>query len=112
MINSRKIADEINVFSNFFDENWKCYNPYFFVIFVNCIVIQCVLVELGGNAVKTYPLNMSQNLICIGIGASELLWGLILKFMPLKWFQCIDLSAEIPDESEEEDDGKKKKSMA
>jgi len=99
LINSRKIGDgEINVFANFFN------NPWFIIIFILTIVIQCVLVELGGNAVKTYALNLNQNLICLAIGSLELVWGLILKFLPLSWFQCIKLNVQIPDE-EEEDDG-------
>ena len=86
----------MNVFSGFFNNKW------FIIIFVLTIVIQCVLVELGGQAVKTYPLNMQQNLICLGIGALELVWGLILKFLPLGWFQCISLDVELPEEEEEE----------
>lgn len=86
----------MNVFSGFFNNKW------FIIIFVLTIVIQCVLVELGGQAVKTYPLNMQQNLICLGIGAFELVWGLILKFLPLGWFQCISLDVELPEEEEEE----------
>lgn len=45
-----------------------------------------VLVELGGNAVKTYALSMEQNAICLGIGALELPWGLFIKFLPLGMF--------------------------
>lgn len=52
LINSRKIGDELNVFAGFFNNIW------FIIIFVLTIIIQCVLVELGGNAVKTYPLNL------------------------------------------------------
>jgi hypothetical protein len=96
LINSRKIGDELNVFSGFFNNKW------FIIIFVLTIVIQCILVELGGQAVKTYPLNMQQNLICLGVGALELVWGLILKFLPLGWFQCISLDVELPEEEEEE----------
>jgi hypothetical protein len=81
LINSRKIGKgELNVFAGFFDNKW------FIMIFIATIVIQCVLVELGGSAVKTYPLNNTHNLICLGIGALELVWGLILKFLPIGWF--------------------------
>lgn len=98
MINSRKIGEgEINVFANFFN------NKFFIIIFVLTILIQCALVELGGTAVKTYPLDLNQNLICLALGFLELPWGLVLKFLPLKWFQCIDLKSELPDEDEEDD---------
>lgn len=81
LINSRKIGKgELNVFAGFFDNKW------FIMIFIATIVIQCVLVELGGSAVKTYPLNNQHNLICLSIGALELVWGLILKFLPIGWF--------------------------
>lgn len=54
LINSRKIAEgEINVFANFFN------NKYFIIIFFLTILIQCVLVEFGGVAVKTYALNLN-----------------------------------------------------
>lgn len=97
LINSRKIGEgELNVFSGFFNNKW------FIIIFILTIVIQCVLVELGGSAVKTYPLNYKHNLICLSIGALELVWGLILKFLPIGWFQCISLDAELPSEEEEE----------
>lgn len=96
LINSRKIEkDELNVFKNFLN------NPWFIVIFVLTIGIQMVLVELGGTAVKTYALNMQQNIVCLAIGATELIWGLILKFLPIGWFQCIDLKAEIAEDGED-----------
>jgi len=54
LINSRKIAiDEWNVFKYFFN------NPWFICIFFLTILIQVILVEFGGTAVKTYALNMT-----------------------------------------------------
>lgn len=97
LINSRKIEKhEINVFKDFFNNKW------FFVIFFISIIIQCTMVELGGLAVKTYALDLKQNLICLAIGFFELIWGFILKLMPLSWFQCVDLTADIEDDDEEE----------
>jgi hypothetical protein len=49
-------------------------------------VIQIVLVKYGGKAVKTFPLDMERNFICIGIGSLSLIWGLIVKTLPLKMF--------------------------
>ena len=40
------------------------------------------LVELGGRAVKCSPLNSDQNLICLGIGASSLVIGFLIKLLP------------------------------
>ena len=105
LINSRKINQELNVFAGFFNNFW------FIAIFVLTIAIQCVLVELGGNAVKTFPLNLQQNLICLAIGALELVWGFILKFLPLKWFQCISLDVE-QDKGDDEFQPKKSTALA
>jgi hypothetical protein len=38
------------------------------------------------------------------IGAFELIWGVILKFLPLKFFQCVNLDEKLP-EDELGDDG-------
>jgi hypothetical protein len=37
---------------------------------------------------------MHQNMIALAIGAGELIWGVILKFAPLKYFQCIGMAEE------------------
>ena len=63
--------------------------------------IQILLVKFGGKAVKTFPLEMNRNYICIGIGSLSLVWGLIVKTLPLKMFQCIKLD-ETPMEEEEQ----------
>jgi hypothetical protein len=44
------------------------------------------MVEIGGKVVKAYPLNAKENIVCLIIGALELLVGLLIKFLPLKWF--------------------------
>jgi len=68
-----------------------------------------VLVEFGGTAVKTYPLHMKHNIFCLSIGSLELVWGLVLKFLPIGWFQCISLDVELPSD---DDEGEKPKSAA
>merc|ERR1712070_488284 len=87
----------------------------FIIIFFMTIIIQCVLVEFGGTAVKTYALDLNQNLFCLAIGSLELVWGLILKFLPIGWFQfkCLtnSMNVDIPSEDEEEE-GEKKPSGA
>jgi len=44
------------------------------------------MVEFGGPIVKAYPLNIQQNIICLIVGAMELLVGLFIKILPLGWF--------------------------
>lgn len=43
--------------------------------------------------VKCWPLNWNQNLICILFGAGELPWGLLVKFVPEKFFYQLSLEA-------------------
>lgn len=83
LINARKLlADEFNVFSNF------CNNPMFFLIFFISMITQVLLVQIGGNKVKTYPLGWKENAICIALGAVSIVWGLLLKLIPEKAFGC------------------------
>ena len=72
--------DEYNIFRGFFK------NKYFVFVAIITFVVQMGMVEVGGKITKTYPLNMEQNGICALIGSGELIWGLFLKFLPLKWF--------------------------
>ena len=85
-INARKLEEgEFNVFEGVFK------NPLFIWITIFTFIIQMGMVEFGGKAVKAYPLNTKQNMICLVIGAIELIIGFVLKFIPLKFFQCISL---------------------
>jgi len=95
LINARKIGDgEFNVFSGFFN------NKMFIIVLFLTIIIQCLLVEVGGAAVKTWPLNLTQNIICLSIGFLSLVWGFILKFIPLRFFQCIKLDDKVPEDED------------
>mmetsp|Transcript_15972 Transcript_15972/g.26934 ORF Transcript_15972/g.26934 Transcript_15972/m.26934 type:complete len:1163 (-) Transcript_15972:42-3530(-) len=85
-INARKLEEhEKNVFAGFFN------NMLFIYITIFTILIQMFMVEYGGDFVQTYPLSAEQNLHCILIGLLELLNGLVLKFIPLRFFQCVSL---------------------
>jgi len=92
-INARKIEEgELNVFSGFFS-NWL-----FIGVVAFTILVQIALVEVGGKIVKTYPLTTSQNMVALAFGIGELVWGLIIKFIPLKFFQCISLDETVEEE--------------
>jgi len=93
-INARKIGPELNVFSGFFN------NFLFIAVFCSTFVIQMTLVEIGGIAVKTHSLTMHQNLICFILGSLELVWGLVIKFIPESLFSCVSLD-EKPMEEEQ-----------
>jgi len=77
-INARKLlVNEINPFAGFFN------NKFFLLILVISIVVQIVLVEIPGIAMvlKIKPLNLYENLVSIGIGASCIIWGKISNFI-------------------------------
>jgi Ca2+ transporting ATPase len=94
IINARKIEGELNVFDGFFN------NPLFIFIIILSFGIQLSMVEVGGQIVKTYALNQNQNLICMAFGCGTLIWGFLLKFMPLRLFQWVSLD-ETPMTEEE-----------
>jgi len=85
-INARKIElGELNVFAGFFN------NALFIVITILTVVVQMAMVEVGGKTIKCAPLDTQQNLFCLLVGSGELIWGLLIKFIPLKFFQCMSL---------------------
>mmetsp|Transcript_38555 Transcript_38555/g.58695 ORF Transcript_38555/g.58695 Transcript_38555/m.58695 type:complete len:109 (-) Transcript_38555:3-329(-) len=84
----------MNVFEGFFN------NFLFIFVFVLTFVVQMTMVEIGGLATKTHPLTRHQNLICFIFGSLELVWGVVLKYMPIGLFQCMSLD-ETPMEEDE-----------
>ena len=81
MINSRKLnKKDLNVFKNF------CNNGFFFSIMIMIVVAQFLIVEVGGQFIKTSPLTLFQHLVCIAIGSVELLVGLLFKVIPEEIF--------------------------
>lgn len=88
-INSRKLTNQINVFEGFFN------NSLFIGIMIFTFVIQMVLVEFGGIAVRCAPLNWEQNGICFGIGFGGLLWSALIKIViNPKYFQGVKIDEE------------------
>ena len=53
--------------------------------------VQIAMVELGGKAVQTSPLDLKQNLICLFFGIFELIYALIVKRIPIGWFKKLSL---------------------
>ena len=82
-VNCKKLLEtEINVFDKFFN------NGLFIGIVLMTLVIQCLLVEFGGKVIQAAPLTVNQNLVCLGFGLSEIIWGFVVKCFPLKFFSC------------------------
>jgi len=74
-INMRKVNLDMNVFDGFFD------NPSFSIILGITFVLQVLIVEFGNLAFMTTPLRWDLWLICIAIGASSLLAGVVLRLI-------------------------------
>jgi len=92
-INARLLGpDEFNVFAGIFK------NMLFVGVVIFTFVTQWAMVAVGGRFMKTAPLSMTQNLTCIAIGAGELLWGLVVKKVPTKYFPQWQLD-EVEDKS-------------
>jgi len=93
--NARKLGErEFNIFAGFFN-NW-----YFLLMTIFEIVAQLLIVEYGGMFVQCAPLDLPSQLICIGIGSFSLVWGVILKFVPARWFDRLSISEKPMTEEE------------
>jgi len=78
-LNARKIHEEKNIFDGI-TRNW------FFIFIVFAIGgIQLIIGNLGGRAfnVSFHAMDIRHWLICIGFGAFGLVWGFVLKFIPI-----------------------------
>jgi magnesium-transporting ATPase (P-type) len=88
--NARKLKkDELNVFSNFF------INYLFIVIVIGIFLLQLFIVQFGGATFQLVPLSTSQHIQCILIGASGLVWNVIVKvFIPDSFMNNFNLLRE------------------
>eukprot|EP01114_Cavostelium_apophysatum_P015310 TRINITY_DN413_c0_g1_i3.p1 TRINITY_DN413_c0_g1~~TRINITY_DN413_c0_g1_i3.p1 ORF type:complete len:1090 (+),score=320.14 TRINITY_DN413_c0_g1_i3:237-3506(+) len=77
-INSRKLGNEINVFSGFFT-NWV-----FLAVVGFTVTIQAILVQFGGAFVKTVPLDWKQWIFCVVVGFMAIPIGMLLRLVPVK----------------------------
>jgi len=85
--NARLLLDgEFNVFQNIFG------NPMYVIIQILVVGVQLLMVEYGGMITKTVPLTTDQNLVCIAISSGVLVWGVIIKFIPLRFFGWLSIN--------------------
>ncbi|CAG0922171.1 unnamed protein product [Notodromas monacha] len=77
-INARKIHGQRNVFSGIFT------NPIFYAIWISTFVFQIVIVQFGGRAFSTAPLQLAHWLWCLFFGFGTLLWGQVVTSVPTK----------------------------
>jgi Ca2+-transporting ATPase len=76
-INSRKLGNELNVFSGLFS------NQIFWIVMVFTVTVQVLIVQYGGEFAGTHPLTTTQWGVCIAIGALCIPYGFILRLIPL-----------------------------
>jgi magnesium-transporting ATPase (P-type) len=76
--NSRFILNEFNVFHGVLE------NPLFIGITIFTTGMQAILVEFGGDFVRTVPLTLNQWLITIALGALSLPIGILMRFIPVE----------------------------
>ena len=76
-INSRTVIDEINVFKGFFTNF-----IFIFVIIVTC-VLQFIIIQFTGKVFKVEPLDWSEWLSSVAIGAFSLVLGFLVRFIPV-----------------------------
>jgi len=76
-INSRKVDLQKNVFDGIFT-NW-----IFCAVIVITVVVQILIVQFGGQAIRCAPLDWVQWLYCVGIAYFSLPWGFVLRLIPV-----------------------------
>lgn len=72
-INSRKLGNELNVFTRFFT------NPIFLGVMAITLVGQFLLIQFAGSFASTVPLSINQWIVSVVIGAISLPYGLIIR---------------------------------
>uniref|UniRef100_A0A8C5BMB6 Calcium-transporting ATPase n=1 Tax=Gadus morhua TaxID=8049 RepID=A0A8C5BMB6_GADMO len=75
-INARKIHGERNVFEGIFR------NPIFCTIVFGTIVLQVLIVQLGGKPFSCVALDIEKWMWCVFLGMGELLWGQVISTIP------------------------------
>ena len=73
--NSRFIMNELNVFHGISE------NPLFVAITIFTTGMQAILVEFGGDFVRTVPLTLNQWFITIALGAISIPVGFLMRFI-------------------------------
>ncbi|KAF9383337.1 hypothetical protein CPB97_006535 [Podila verticillata] len=79
-VNCRRLDNHLNIFSGIHRNN------YFMIIFVIMVLFQAIIVQFGGAAFETEPLDGIQWLICILLGVLSLPVGVIIRLIPEEIF--------------------------
>lgn len=89
-VNARKIHGERNVFAGIFT------NMIFCCVTVGTLIVQIVIVQIGGKPFSCTPLTLEQWLWSIFIGIGTLLWGQVIIGIPDSWLWCLKEVGEGP----------------
>uniref|UniRef100_A0A6B2KX24 Calcium-transporting ATPase n=1 Tax=Arcella intermedia TaxID=1963864 RepID=A0A6B2KX24_9EUKA len=76
-INARKVNTHLNVFEGILT------NPIYCGIILITAVVQALIVQFGGGAIKTLPLDWIQWFYCVGISYMALPYGFLLRLIPV-----------------------------
>ncbi|XP_053168884.1 plasma membrane calcium-transporting ATPase 1-like isoform X1 [Hemicordylus capensis] len=94
-INARKVHGERNVFEGIFT------NSIFCCIFVGTLIVQILIVQVGGKPFSCASLTLEQWLWSIFLGIGSLLWGQLIVSIPNK---CLCFLKEVGEEIVEAED--------
>jgi len=76
-LNARRLENELNVLSNITT------NYIFLGVILLTLIVQAAIVQFGGIATQTSALTLKQWGFCVAVGMGELIYGLLLKFLPV-----------------------------
>ncbi|KAJ6661588.1 hypothetical protein lerEdw1_013827 [Lerista edwardsae] len=93
-INARKIHGERNVFEGIFT------NVIFCCVTVGTLIVQIIIVQIGGKPFSCTPLTLEQWLWSIFLGIGSLLWGQVIINIPDSFFWCLKEFGEGPSHRE------------
>jgi len=75
--NARKLGNELNMFSKLGRA------PIFMAVMAITVVVQFLMVQFGGEAAKTRPLDLDEWLFCVAIGSLAIPLGFLCRFIPV-----------------------------
>lgn len=94
-INSRRLDKQLNVFEGLFR------NPYFVIITLIEIVVQIVIVFIGGAAFQVTRIGAREWGISLGLGAVSLPLGALIRLLPNEPFERLFISSRLLPRPEE-----------
>lgn len=82
-LNNRRLDNKLNVFEGMFRNYW--------FLGINCIIVggQILIIFVGGVALGVTPLDGVQWAICLLCGFGCLPWGVLLRFLPDRYFAVV-----------------------